>query len=339
MITCPNCSHSNPDGAPFCGGCGTNLSTPPATGSSGAAQAPALPLPVSAPLPPRQFCGRCGSELRADGTCLRCLSVSHRPSRERTPLPPAPPAEPKPPAIPPKVLGLAAAGLIVLALGVYGIKVLWGESVVVQTNIPGATVSVDGVEKAKAPAAPDAPITVGHLHGKLHTIAVHVEGYLDASREIVMPLRNSGAPLMFFLQPKPATLHVQAIANSQVFLNNSFVGRTDNGGLWISPELMADRYVLALRRPGYTDTTQELTLKPGESRTLQIAQTEAPLTPEQIAAQIDELLASANQKFLQGQYDAAKADCDAVLKKQADNQTAKHLEDQIDVVQRTLGAK
>lgn len=307
-MTWPNCSLQNREGVTFCGRCGEKIAVSPARRN------------------PRPFCGRCGSELRADGSCLRC-------SASRSAPPTAAIATMAPvaltlPNIPTRKALIALGGLCVLTLCFYSIRALWGDSLLIRANVPGAVVFVDGTEKGRMPADGFTPLSLGHLHGSLHTIVVKAEGYRDGTADVTFPNRLT-TPLQVHLVPKPAGFHLQGLPGSSVFLNGRFAGQLDAGGAWNAANLQPADYTVAVRRQGYLEWTHTTTLKAGEQQSLSATQPEAPLSPEQKQAKAVALISSANQKFLAGQYDDALADCRAGLQ-ESDVAGAQDLCDRID---------
>jgi len=264
----------------------------------------------------RPFCGKCGSELRADGSCLRCSVPRAARQFPAYAVPVSPAVEL--PKIPTRTVLLVLGALCAVGLVAFAGKALWGESMLVRANVPGATFLVDGEEKGHMPADGATPLSLNHLHGKLHTIVVKADGYRDATADVTFPNRMT-QPLTLYLAPKPAGLHLQGLAGSAVFLNDRYAGRMDSDGSWSAPNLQPNDYRVAVRQQGYVEWTHNTTLKPGDQQTLSAAQLEVPLTPEQKQAKATALLNSANQKFLAGQYTDALNDCQASVQQGAGN--------------------
>ena len=84
---CPNCGKENPDGVPFCGGCGMSLSAPEAAPAAPAA--PAEPAPAAAPEAPA-----------AEAPAAPAPEAPAAPAPEAAPVAPAAaqPAQPKEPS-------------------------------------------------------------------------------------------------------------------------------------------------------------------------------------------------------------------------------------------------
>lgn len=314
-MICPNCSFTNKPGARFCGGCGEKLPVQKTAQTlTSASSAAAVQMQRARP-----FCGKCGSELRADGSCLRCSvpRVGRNPSSTTTPLS----TRIEVPKIPTRTVLLVLAALCIVALAVFAGRALWGHSLLVRANVPGATIFVDGEEKGHMAADGATPLSVGHLHGKLHTIVVKAEGYRDATTDVTFPNRITW-PLTLYLAAKPAGLHLQGLAGSSVFLNNRFAGRIDADGSWSAQNLPANEYSVTVRQQGYVEWNHNATLKPGDQQSLSATQPEAPLTPEQRQAKALALLNSANQKFLAGQYPEALSECEASVEQGAGNEAS-----------------
>jgi hypothetical protein len=305
-MTCANCSFQNKDGVAFCGRCGERLMLQKTASATSAA---AVQMEKARP-----FCGKCGSELRADGSCLRCSVPRAARSVPAAVTPVYTNLEM--PKIPTRtvllVLG-AVGGLLVLF---FAGKAIWGDEILVRANVPGAAVLVDGEEKGHMSADGATPLTVAHLHGKLHTIVVKAEGYMDATADVTFPNQMT-RPLILYLAPKPAGLHLQGLPGSSVFLNNRLAGSMGGDGSWSAPNLPSAEYRVAVRQPGYVEWTHNTTLKPGDQQSLSAIQPEVPLTPEQKQAKALALLNSANQKFMAGQYPEALADCEASVEQGA----------------------
>jgi hypothetical protein len=85
MIVCPNCNHSNPDGAAQCEACYTPL---PAT-----TRCPNCGAPVQTDA---SFCGQCGSNLQPGGVGAEATFASEHPSVVPNPPHPEPPLHPEP---------------------------------------------------------------------------------------------------------------------------------------------------------------------------------------------------------------------------------------------------
>jgi hypothetical protein len=328
-MICPNCSFTNKQGAGFCGGCGEkllvqNTAQTPTSASSAAA--------VQMQRRARPFCGKCGSELRADGSCLRC-SVP-RMARNLSPTGAPLSTGVEMPKIPTRTVLLVLGTLCTVASAIFAGKALWGDSLLVRANVPGATVFVDGEEKGHTAVDGATPLSVAHLHGKLHTIVVKAEGYRDATSDVTFPNQMT-RPLTLYLAPKPAGLHLQGLAGSAVFLNNRFAGRMDTDGSWSAPNLPPNDYLVTVRQQGYVEWTHNATLKAGDQQSLAATQPEVPLTPEQKQAKALALFSSANQKFLAGQYPAALAECDASVERGAGNEASAlcdHIRDTMSIV-------
>ncbi len=309
-MTCPNCSVENKAGVRFCGSCGEKLQLGSSQGGDPVNSAATTAKTLNALAQSRRFCGTCGGEVRADGSCMRCSVPLRTPSRISPSI--DSPVNGTLPKLPSRSLLLACGGFLLMGFCIYAGKILWGESLLVRTNVPGAAILVDGEEKVHLPADGAMPLSIKHLHGKLHTVVVKAPGYQDASRDVIFPYRVL-TPLQLYLTPKPATVRIQGLPGSYVYLNNGFAGRTNYTGSWTSPPLPASRYLIAVRQEGRVEWTSDLTLKPGEAQNLSASQPEAALTPEQKRAKAFELLNSAQQKFLQRQYGAALSDCEAGL--------------------------
>lgn len=314
-MNCQKCAALLPNSATFCGKCRERVRQPLAAES-------VIRDKSFLSTGNRNYCGRCGLGLRADGACGNCVSA-------------AVPGNPKPSTMPEVKIRwkpiLITGGILLLGLSAaYAVNVWKGDTLLVRTNVPGAAVSINGTERGRTSAERFAPLSIGHLHGGTYEIVARADGFEDVRRQVTFPLRSQ-APITLSLVPKPAGLQVQSAPGSLILLNGQIRGRADSSGSWVDRNLPPTSFFLTVRHEGRIEWTRNLVLKPGEILTLTADQPEvappptpetapgtpvpqAPIPPVTQAAPTNHVLAEqlfgrARQAFASRNYNAAQRLC------------------------------
>lgn len=144
------------------------------------------------------------------------------------------------------LVGVAAAGLAVVALGIGVLRSRSGWTVAVASQPSLADVLVDGQFRGRT------PVTVKLAKDEAHLVRVEKEGFEPVSREVRpgdwtlhLVLRRTPYPVAILTEPPGA----------EVFLNGEPKGHTPLSGLWIASEGLQE---LRLRKPGYREWSVRL---------------------------------------------------------------------------------
>jgi tetratricopeptide (TPR) repeat protein len=132
-----------------------------------------------------------------------------------------------------------------------------GTRLLVSSSAPGAKVSLDGGTAAASPFI--AEVTPGE-----HLVQVEAPGYFPNERRVTA-VAGALLPVEVELQRRPARLIVQAVPTVDVYVDGEFVGKAGKSTPF---DLPSGRHSLGFARKGYRIVTRELTLLPGESRTI-----------------------------------------------------------------------
>jgi formylglycine-generating enzyme required for sulfatase activity len=132
----------------------------------------------------------------------------------------------------------------------------WSE-VTLNTEPPGATVSIDSQEYGNT------PLSLELLAGS-HTVAIAKGDYLTHTMELEVEAGSQIFPDTIALQPVPAIIELKSKpSGATVTVDSVYRGRTP-----LHIELSANKsHDLALSLPGYEDLSEKITLGPGESKT------------------------------------------------------------------------
>lgn len=130
----------------------------------------------------------------------------------------------------------------------------------VSTSIAGATVSLDGGAPTPAPYIQD-------VQPGRHKLKVMAEGHFDYERELdVKP--GAVVPLLDIpLREKPARLSLDCKPGADVSIDGTPVAKTP---LFRPIELSGGRHFLAVTKVGHKPFSQEIEVKRGEARSIQV---------------------------------------------------------------------
>ncbi len=130
-------------------------------------------------------------------------------------------------------------------------------TVTLTTTPPGATVTVNGVERGVTPT------TLSNIPKGLASISVRLAGYRDETREIRVTPGDSQT-LALTLKALPARLNVVSTPeHARVFMDNDYQGKTPATITSVAP----GTHELRLELAGYAPATRSVTLENGAEET------------------------------------------------------------------------
>jgi hypothetical protein len=250
------------EGMKFCMGCGkssasaeTNQSRVSASETdSGARLAATIKERVvipPIPLPPPQAdvaCRRCGAMVRGGlkfcekcGTSITFQGPRVQPDKSR------------------KILFIASGAAFALILLVVGGH-LWGVSVTVICNQPGAQVFIDD-RMVSSSSDGSQRITISHVLRGQRTLKVKREGFEDAISTLRLGLGDFSKTVEVNLRPYLYSLTVTSTpAACKVLVDGKEAGSTDISGQLTLKNISQGSHTLTVQRAGYQDWTQNISL-------------------------------------------------------------------------------
>lgn len=257
---CPHCGTTNPADAVFCLECGQGLAAVEVAGVSGDARTmqaqPSTPLFVQ----PQQVtpvinqaqvqaCNYCGAwnrpGLRFCETCGKPLDTAATPSASQKKSR--------------KVLFASIGGGAFLALLFLG-WFLWGASVTIASNPPGARVFIDGEEVGQT-SVTDGRTQISHLGRGQHTLRVERNGFTASEQTFDLGLTEFSRVVEIKLAPSVFALTIITDPpGCSVSLDSGEKGTTDSNGEMVLTDVARGAHSLTLSRDGYQDWKREITL-------------------------------------------------------------------------------
>lgn len=126
----------------------------------------------------------------------------------------------------------------------------------IETDPPGAQVSIDGQD------AGHSPVALSRVRPGVHMVRVSREGYAPAGLTLEVRLGEPLLPLRFVMEPLAAKLRVRSDpADALVHVDGKPVGTTPLDSLNLAP----GRHEVRLERRGYSAARREIEGRPGET--------------------------------------------------------------------------
>jgi len=128
-------------------------------------------------------------------------------------------------------------------------------SLVVETEPPGATVTLDHEKVGEA------PLTLPNVTPGPHRVRVELEGFAPAEVSLDVSATDPPQPLRFVIQPVRARLDVDSVPpEANVRVDGRAMGRTPLAGLWLEPGTREIR----LELPGHRPSVRRVEARAGE---------------------------------------------------------------------------
>lgn len=363
-MICPSCHAQIAEGKKFCGACGAALAP---NGQASVAVAPSSPRCRkcgSKVSPAKKFCGVCGSPIGTQqvqspdalpNTRTPASSPGELPrpsaaSRPRVSAPISTPSAPptqwgtpretidtdisKPPIKLPsgKVLGSISAVVILLlcAAGWY----MWGVELELITDPGGAEVMLDGKPVGRT-VGQGGSLVLPHLAHGTHSLSLTHPGFDEWAQPVALGWFHLAHPLKVVLPVPTFPLTVLTIpASAKVQIDGQDTGATGPDGTLLVPKVPRGQHVVTVTMQGYPTWSNSVWVGAPLSIRADLAAA-AAAAQQEIASR----LGRAQTLFQQREYQAAIAECDAVLHLDPSNQEAANLKSQIQQTMSILGVQ
>lgn len=235
-----------------------------------------------------------------------------------------------------KSVYLAAILLVLSVLGAFASRSYGkGGTAYIRTNAPGAVIRLDS---GFAIAADDsgAAQMIGTPFGA-RTVNIASQDFEEFKTTLSVGWL-SGNTFSLQLTPIPLTLTVNTMPAAEVLLNGQSAGSANSQGLFVKEGVTPGEYDIQVRLPGYNTFTQHRHLSPrfvqvfaglnmSRERVEQIEQEQR--RAQENASKVQQLMASARQKFNSRQYQAALASVEEALQIDPSNALAQQLKNQV----------
>jgi predicted amidophosphoribosyltransferase len=278
LLTCQNCGTPHREGAVFCKGCGKPVNSQTSNRASHTVGRIREDVTVSSQIPSPIFsstvqpvststesdiiCRKCGTKNKAGMRfCKTCRApigeLAKKVRRKRI------------------VIGSIAAVALFAAVGMLAAWYLWGVRVTIDSNPGTSKVFIDGTEVGVTNAS--GVLTVPHIRAGTHDLVVMHDGFNNSKQSFDVAFTDFSKTLAVTLNATKYQLTViSSPPGSEVLVDNQSMGSTDdsNGNLETSPLASGD-YSVIVRRDGYRDWKQNVSLK-GDMK-IQVTLSSAPV--------------------------------------------------------------
>lgn len=362
-MICSKCHAEGTEGKKFCGKCGASFGTisspqnsvsptpgPPHCANCGAEIASG-----------KRFCGACGSPLgvsqaespAAVSRAARQGPLSGGQTEMRTAVPSSVPAQVSVPRIardtPSAMMGsgvstpsvgLPSARTLGYVVGLIAVLLcvaawfIWGVELDLITNPGGAEVVLDG-KPVGTTAGQAGSLVVPHVSHGTHTLSIARPGFDVWSQTFSVGWLRISHPLNVKL-PVPS-FPLAVVTNpggAKVQLDGNDVGTSDESGNFIVQGVPRGQHVVTVMLDGYPTWSSSFWIQSPFTTRADLAEA-AAAAQQEIASR----LSRAQMLFEQRQYQAAVAECDAILRLDPGNQQATSLKSQVQQTLSILGAR